>query len=98
MRLGSFVLTCVAAAVVCGSASAADVEYRDGGPGWAAEYRAYDAPARAYGYEAPRAYKNECNDDGDCRQEFRSGRCRVEREWNRDGHYKSEVECEGHDR
>ena len=94
MKAGSFALILAAFALFGGSASAADVYGRDGGPGWQAEYRAYDAPYRAYGYEAPREYKQECNEDGECRQEFRSGRCRIEREWDREGHYKSDVECE----
>jgi hypothetical protein len=98
---GSFVLACAAILTLCGHA-AADSWDRDGSNDrWRSEYRRYNddrtygRPNSAYGYERPRAYKQECDEDGECRQEYRDRGCKVERSWDRNGRYKSEVECEG---
>jgi hypothetical protein len=45
---------------------------------------------------ARRDYRVEVNDD-EYKEEFRVGNCRVEREWERDGDYKEERECDHDD-
>jgi hypothetical protein len=85
---GSFVLACAAILTLCGHAAADSWDRSN--DRWRSEYRSY----RAYGYERPRAYKQECDEDGECRQEYRDRGCKVERSWDRSGRYKSEVECE----
>jgi hypothetical protein len=36
-------------------------------------------------------------DDDEYREEFRIGNCKVEREWERDGDYREERECDDDD-
>ena len=52
-----------------------------------------DEDDRAHGR---RDYRVEVNDD-EYKEEFRVGNCRVEREWERDGDYKEERECDHDD-
>jgi len=91
MRTGSFALTCVAAVTICGGAAADP--YRAYGADVAPPAYGYNVAPPVYGYEVPREYKQDC-DGGECRQEFRTSRCKVERHWDRDGHYSQEVQCD----
>jgi hypothetical protein len=34
--------------------------------------------------------------DGEWKEEYRDGDCKIERKWERGGEYKEEVECDGH--
>jgi hypothetical protein len=43
-----------------------------------------------------RDYRVEVNDD-EYKEEFRVGHCKVEREWERDGDYREERECDHDD-
>jgi hypothetical protein len=52
-----------------------------------------DEDYRAHGR---RDYRVEVNDD-EYKEEFRVGNCKVEREWERDGDYKEERECDHDD-
>ncbi len=106
--LGLTATTCVASVLMIGSASGHDTYYDapytgpyvgDGYAEWHPEFRSREA-----------RYRHRYNDDvryrhskrrhrrhyrgGDYEEEFWVGNCKIEREWESDGSYEEEVDCD----